>query len=97
MPKTPLMGDWYWDERSGRRVPMSRGAHLADLVGSVPAGVVAWAVGLALWGWGVVKLVSGSYYFGGALIFAGGLLIIWVGGGWRRFREAFADWLGGPG
>ena len=92
------MADWHWDERSGRRVPPNRRAHLAELVGSVPAGVVAWAGGSRPLGLGVVKLLTGGYYFGGALILAGGLLlIIWAGGGWRRFREAFADWLGGPG
>ena len=92
------MSDWHWDEPSNRRVPTGRKARRAELAGIVPAGVVLWAVALGVWGWGVVKFVTGSYYFGGALIFAGSLLlIIWAGGGWRRFRVAFTDWLGGPG
>jgi hypothetical protein len=71
---------------------------LAELAGTVPARLVLWAGALAIWAWGVVKFVTGSYYTGGALVFAGGLLlIIWAGGGWRRFRAALADWLGGPG
>jgi hypothetical protein len=92
MPRNQSMSDWHWDGRSGRRVPTNRRAHLADLAGRVPAGVFLWVGALALWGWGVVKFVTGSYYLGGTFIFAAGLLlIIWAGGGWRRFRAAVAD------
>ena len=60
--------------------------------------VLVWASALAIWGWGVVMLANGSYWAGGALIFAGALpLFAWAGGGWRWFRAAFEEWLNGPG
>jgi hypothetical protein len=91
------MVDWHWDHRAGRRVPSSRRARVVQIV--APAtNVVVWVVALALWGWGVVELVTGSYYGGGALVFAGGLLlIIWAGGGFKAYRGALYEWLEGPG
>jgi hypothetical protein len=89
--------DWHWDKESGRRVPTSRRAYLGSLLGRLPAQVLLVVVALAVWGVGVYELVTDSYWVGGALIFTGGLLlIIWAGGGLRRFFWALAGWLGGP-
>jgi hypothetical protein len=86
---------WHWDERSGRRTPTSRRAHLGMLAERLPVRALLVAVGLPLWAWGIVEFVTGSYYGGGALVFAGGLLLVLAaGGGWRRFRAALLDWLG---
>ena len=93
------MADWHWDHGSGRRVPTKRRSHLARLLGRlVPKGVVLlWATAIAVWAWGVGLFVNGSYWGGGALIFAGCLLLmLWAGGGWRWFRAALEEWLNGP-
>ena len=90
--------NWQWDEESGRRVPTSRRAYLGKLASRLPGRVLVVAIALSVWGWGIVKFVSGSYYSGGALVFTGGLLLVMAaGGGWRRFRAALLDWLGGGG
>jgi hypothetical protein len=68
-----------------------------QLASRLPGTFLVVAVGLSIWAWGIFKLVTGSYWGGGALVFIGGLLLLIVaGGGWRRFRAAFMDWLGGP-
>ena len=89
--------DWHWDEDSGRRVATKPGSHVRRIVARVVDRILLPGAGLATWGWGVWELVTGSYWGGGALILAGGLLlVIWAGGGLMRWREALADWLGGP-
>jgi hypothetical protein len=50
-------------------------------------------VGLGL---GVAKFINGSYWGGGALIFCRTpRLFRWAGGGWKFFRAALKEWVGG--
>lgn len=52
------------------------------------------SVGVAVWGIGLWLFLGGSYVGGGALILAGGLiLVIAASGGWTEFLGGLSNWI----
>lgn len=51
-------------------------------------------VGAAVWVWGLMMFVDGDQAIGGAVVLAGGALIVLaLRGGWDRWWDAVTSWL----
>jgi hypothetical protein len=60
----------------------------------VASRVLTGLVGLAVWAYGLSLFVEGDHGVGGAIVLAGGfLLVVALQGGWGQLLDAITTWL----